>query len=105
MGEYLSKPDKTKTTEYGENPQVSKFKVVKFLNRLDLLRLECKDGADRWKTHILLILILAMDCHFLEFLMGMGVSKYFEFLNHYRSGSGSLREKVLHEDINKFGKL
>ena len=30
MGEYQSKPDKTKTTEYGENPQVSKFKVVKF---------------------------------------------------------------------------
>jgi hypothetical protein len=53
----------------------------------------------------LLILILAMVCHFLEFLMGMGVSKIFEFLNHYRSGSGSLREKVLHKDINKFGKL
>lgn len=29
MGEYLSKPDKAKTTEYGENPQVSKFKVLK----------------------------------------------------------------------------
>jgi len=54
MGEYLSKPEKTKHTESGESQQASSH-LFRIQFRFDLLQQECKGGEDQWKTLILRI--------------------------------------------------
>lgn len=82
MGEYLSKPDKNKTTENGENSQVSKhifcyiqalFLITAFL-RFDSLQRVCKAGVALWKTHTSQTLTSETDSPYSAFSMDMEVA-------------------------------
>jgi hypothetical protein len=71
MGEYLSKPERTKTTESGEAQNVTeRFNLLSY----DSWPLACRGGVGPWRTPTSQTLIWVVAAHFSEFLTGMAVS-------------------------------